>query len=395
MPSNLQAFDSEQLKEVFAQAEKVRDGVFTARDKYFWSGWIAIAALQTILKLIKGDKWGETYSGLIANADLPTMKMRRELDLLREMLVSSAPQDLVKNLHEHENDTISFPNESIRVHFEEFLSKYGSRTFDMIPMPTSKAWYDHPVHVAKAIHAPVDNGREKPARNSPQQLPRNALTRLVWLLVPKVKEMVVERDTVIRAYEDATVPLRAVMNEVGRRLKERGALSVASDVKFLEPSEAFAALMANTQGSLSELQAAIMKRQFARPATIHNWRLPVKLQTQAKGKGFAILTGLPASPGMASGKAVIVMDDSDFEKVKEGDVLVCVASNPSWTTLFGRASAVVADLGGPLSHASIVAREFGIPAVLNTKCGTSTLVEGEVYVVDGTRGIIMNTHSQS
>jgi pyruvate,water dikinase len=78
----------------------------------------------------------------------------------------------------------------------------------------------------------------------------------------------------------------------------------------------------------------------------------------------------------------------DFDRMKTGDVLVAALTTPAWTPLFARAAAVVTDIGGPLSHGSIVAREYGIPAVLGTGEATRRIESGQVITVDGTAGTI-------
>ncbi len=74
-------------------------------------------------------------------------------------------------------------------------------------------------------------------------------------------------------------------------------------------------------------------------------------------------------------------------------MLVCPYTNPSWTPLFQRAAAVVVDSGGPASHAAIVAREYGIPAVMGTGRGTSVLSDGQLVTVDGTSGRVTASNS--
>jgi pyruvate,water dikinase len=74
--------------------------------------------------------------------------------------------------------------------------------------------------------------------------------------------------------------------------------------------------------------------------------------------------------------------------MKTGDVLVTALTTPAWTPLFARASAVVTDIGGPLSHGSIVAREYGIPAVLGTGEATERIQNGQVITVDGATGLV-------
>jgi len=86
-----------------------------------------------------------------------------------------------------------------------------------------------------------------------------------------------------------------------------------------------------------------------------------------------------------------VHDVSEFGKLKAGDVLVAPVTNPAWTPLFQRAAAVVVDTGGTASHAAIVAREYGIPAVMGTMNGTKLLKDGQWIHVDGSRGLVLKT----
>ena len=76
----------------------------------------------------------------------------------------------------------------------------------------------------------------------------------------------------------------------------------------------------------------------------------------------------------------------DFSQMQPGDVLVASITTPAWTPLFAMASAIVTDVGGPLSHGSIVAREYGIPAVLGTSVATRRIQNGQIVTVDGTKG---------
>src|SRR5207247_2001672 len=100
------------------------------------------------------------------------------------------------------------------------------------------------------------------------------------------------------------------------------------------------------------------------------------------------LRGAPASAGVARGPARLVRNLEEFAKFQRGDVLVCQSSNVSWIPLFTSAAAVVTEVGGPLSHAAVVAREFGIPAVVGTSVALSTLVDGEPREVDGSAVLV-------
>ncbi len=101
-----------------------------------------------------------------------------------------------------------------------------------------------------------------------------------------------------------------------------------------------------------------------------------------------LLKGLGASPGVGAGKVVILLDVSEIDKVKEGDVLVTTMTNPDMVPAMKRASAIVTDEGGRTCHAAIVGRELGIPTVVGTKEATKVLKDGMLITVDGTRGVV-------
>ena len=100
------------------------------------------------------------------------------------------------------------------------------------------------------------------------------------------------------------------------------------------------------------------------------------------------LKGVAASPGSVTATARVLHGPDDFSLMRPGDVLVAAITTPAWTPLFAMASAVVTDIGGPLSHGSIVAREYGIPAVMGTGVATRRIVSGQVITVDGGAGIV-------
>ncbi len=103
-------------------------------------------------------------------------------------------------------------------------------------------------------------------------------------------------------------------------------------------------------------------------------------------KGEVVLTGFNASPGIAFGKIKIVKSLEDLQKINQGDVLVTKMTNPDMVVTMQKASAIVTDEGGITSHAAIVSREMGIPAVVGTEEATIKLKEGEVITVNGFTG---------
>jgi len=101
-----------------------------------------------------------------------------------------------------------------------------------------------------------------------------------------------------------------------------------------------------------------------------------------------VLRGIGASAGQVTGTARVLAGPADFGRLQPGDVLVASITTPAWTTLFAMAGGVVTDVGGPLSHSSIVAREYGIPAVLGTNVATRRIRDGARVRVDGEAGTV-------
>lgn len=100
------------------------------------------------------------------------------------------------------------------------------------------------------------------------------------------------------------------------------------------------------------------------------------------------LQGLGISGGRATGPVVIVRHPSEASRVPQGSILVAHAVDPGWTPIFGKVAGIVLELGSRLSHGAVVAREYGLPAVVNLDGITSVLTEGQIVTVDGTRGIV-------
>ncbi|MEW6620297.1 MAG: PEP-utilizing enzyme [bacterium] len=105
-------------------------------------------------------------------------------------------------------------------------------------------------------------------------------------------------------------------------------------------------------------------------------------------KEGALLRGHPASPGVVEGIARIVLSTDDLPDVQEDEIMVCPITTPSWTPVFARIKGVVANVGGMMSHAAIVCREYGLPAVVGTGFGTRLIKTGQYLRVDGTKGIV-------
>jgi pyruvate,water dikinase len=120
--------------------------------------------------------------------------------------------------------------------------------------------------------------------------------------------------------------------------------------------------------------------------SLDNWLSAGAATDSNEVRGFA------ASSGVVEGIARIVMSVEEISRLQQGDILVCHVTNPTWTPIFQKIRAAVSDIGGSMSHAAIVAREYGLPAVVGTGNATSKIKDGQRIRVDGGRGIVTLLH---
>jgi pyruvate,water dikinase len=104
------------------------------------------------------------------------------------------------------------------------------------------------------------------------------------------------------------------------------------------------------------------------------------------------IKGVAACRGVVEGTARIIKSVEEMSRLKQGDILVCQITNPTWAPIFDKIAAAVSDIGGSMSHAAIVAREYGLPAVVGTGNGTTRIRDGQRIRVDGGRGIVTLLH---
>lgn len=205
--------------------------------------------------------------------------------------------------------------------------------------------------------------------------------------------------------QGSTASLRIIIAEMGRRLVRIGALEDVEHVFFLTLDEVRAALAGGTVGSMVELAQTRCDRRekfmsVVPPQFIGEMPLDRSSATAPEFQRMVgpdnrleehstVLRGVPASKGQVTGIARIVRRPDQFHTVHPGDVLVCTSTNPAWTALFGSVAGLVSDSGGVLSHTAIVAREYGLPAVVGVGRATTLIGDGQVVTVDGNSGVVL------
>ncbi len=203
--------------------------------------------------------------------------------------------------------------------------------------------------------------------------------------------------------QGANAHLRLVLLAVGRKLVEAGRLDRPDDVMFLRYNELRSLIGKADAIAAHEIVAArrrerdaaerlhprdwvgtVTPSQLAFPYLV-NWGYPDRFHQQ-QSDDQRLITGLGASPGVIEGIARVVRTVDEFDEVRDGDILVCQMTNPAWVVLFTKIAGLVTDTGGTTSHPAVLAREFGIPAVIGTSVATARIMTGDRLRLDGTAG---------
>jgi len=284
--------------------------------------------------------------------------------------------------------------------FTAFLAEYGHRETGSPVLASSPTWEEAPevvLGMLKVLAASPPSpaaGRvaetERRLRAHPRLRSPRRWARMERRIAAARAGWAFREDT--HFYFTMPLPvLRRALLEIGARLRDAGVLQTAEDVFHLRLEEVEAAGdPAAMPTAARERLAATARERAARRQELAGVRLidPRAVYPDRGDAGDALVRGTPGGGGTATGPVRVIRDPAEFGRLAEGEVLVCPNTNPSWTPLFQRAAAVVVDAGGIGSHAAIVAREYGLPAVLGTVTGTTVLTDGRVVTVDGDAGVV-------
>ena len=304
--------------------------------------------------------------------------------------------------------TTSFSTESgawpaWRAAFQEHLDRYGHTVYnldfaDPVPADDPDPLLDTiRFHLSGEAANPYDRQRDAADR-------RDRQTRRIRVVLDPARRAVFDR--LLRfaqetgpVREDALADvglawpaMRRMLHELGDRLVASGVLADRDDVFWLRVDE----LRAGTADAaeIADRKALWRGRRLATAPQVlpaGSWMdrmltnvLPARDQHQTG----PVIRGIAAGSGRATAPARVLAGPADFATMRPGEVLVARITTPAWTPLFTMAAAVVTDVGGPLSHSSIVAREYGIPAVLGTGAATGRIRTGQQLLVDGDAGTV-------
>jgi phosphohistidine swiveling domain-containing protein len=316
---------------------------------------------------------------------------------------------------------------------ERFVRYFGCRALDIEVAEPTLAESPHLLNAlieaavgagSVNVEAAQAEARRLVADRARAGLKGSPLAEFERLLVNAERVYGLRDDNVFLAIDAPLALVRYAALEVGRRLAARGTLDVAADVFHLTTDEAAQALA--SQHPLEGVREAARRARgerawaIAHPGPISYGddpgpaprftgltraeRAPTEsemlmgelimpsITALAEGDD-GVLRGVPASAGRVTGPVRIVHAEADFHRIESGDIVVCPGTRPSWSVIFPLIGGLVADAGGALSHPAIIAREYGVPAVVAVVGATDTLRDGEVVTVDGTEGSVRRLSS--
>jgi len=186
---------------------------------------------------------------------------------------------------------------------------------------------------------------------------------------------------------------RRALLELGRRLEKEGILNKYQDIFFLAIPEMAPVAQGRADFDVKQCIAA-RRAEYERncsvtpPPVVVGRFDPDKHIMPRIDADARVLKGIAVSPGVATGKARVILRTEDQEHVEAGEILVAPFTDPAWTPYFLPAAGVVMDQGGVLSHGAIIAREYGIPAVVNVGFASKIIKTGQTLRVDADRGTV-------
>ncbi len=302
-----------------------------------------------------------------------------------------------------------------RAAFAQFLEEFGHRGVYEVEMANPR-WNEDPTYLLEQVRLLLNSAQTRPPRNAARATRAAAeaeVSRRTWLLRPLIRWLAArarQAAALREAGKSAMVAplefMRRLALEIGRRLVAAGQLDDPAAIFYLAAVDGEMVLRGEWDGTGARALVADRQAQRARwltesppdvmvldaagrpaelpttPAAIAPATAPRPAQPGQPGE----LAGIGVASGRATVQARIIHHPTEGHRLQPGDILIAPSTDPGWTPLFLRAAAVVMEVGGYLSHGAIVAREYGIPAVVNIPGLLKTVQDGQRLVVDGDTG---------
>jgi len=299
------------------------------------------------------------------------------------------------------------PGQKFLADWNAFMDRHGFHCRAEIELYNAR-WSETPDYILGLVRSyigsigttdPLESQRKLAARRKEltkkcRKRLRNPVKRLLFNhLLFRSQQGAVFRENIKCEAVKLLTAMRNTLLELGKRLVAESVLEQPDDIFFLKIEELEPVVQARPGFDVTATVAARRAeydhwQTITPPGTIVGRFDPDKAAHEAVDTNAEVLTGLAVSPGVATGKARVILRTDTNEQVAAGEILVAPFTDPGWTPYFVPAAAIVMDQGSILSHGSIIAREYGIPGVVNVGVATKIIRTGQTIRVDGDRGLV-------
>ncbi|BAZ37398.1 pyruvate phosphate dikinase PEP/pyruvate-binding protein [Calothrix sp. NIES-4101] len=284
-----------------------------------------------------------------------------------------------------EDLAVSTEGQKILAEFQQLLQRYGylSEVGTDIAVPT---WKEEP-EIVKSLFVQLMLGSQPEKSNKKRRPQMNMFVQSRMDIKGQVTEV----------YSRLLAELRWCFVALEKQWLDDGLLQQRGDIFFLEFEEIRQLITAANPEMVSRLQVLILRRrsQLDRdremnpiPLLVYGNTPPVIPALMPALAPDQILQGIPASPGQATGRVKVLRNLQDIPEIESDTILVVPYTDSGWAALLIRAKGIISDAGGRLSHGAILAREYGIPAIMDVRNATWVLQDGQRVRIDGSRGIV-------
>jgi len=369
-----------------AALTEARDVVVDAYAHHYASSVMSGTWLGVLLGSIagRGDRTPEhlaTVSELLSDIpDVESADAVRALEALAEGIIDSAREEFLTSDAPDIWLATQAP-EAVRSAYANFLQRHGHRCLREAEL-REPAWEDEPIRLAKLLQTRVRVGRRERQRAEVDvaaiaaKLPSSG-RRTLHFALPRARRAVASREITKSAAIRVQHEVKKAYRALGERLVADGFLPDADLVYFFTHAELVD--FAETGKGLDSAKAR--REQFEDVWDFEfpeiSVGLPDPLEIDAPSPAEGTLRGVPVSRGTVEGRAVVANNLDDASRLEPGDILIARTTDVGWTPWFAIAGGIVTEVGSPISHGAVVAREYGIPAVVSVK--------GALGVPDGAR----------
>lgn len=388
---------------------------------YSWA--IIFAQFENVCKELLGiDKYTPLFNDLMAGVDHKILQTDRGLWRLASQARELRLEPLFHSTTDNRKILAKISQEGEKgkkwlADLREFNNEYGWRTVgnwdigtpswvedSSRAVPAIRAFIDQPAFAVDEHHKRLVKAREKAEKEVISRVPEDARDWFVKLMKAALWSSIVSEEHIFYCENYGNALGRLVTKEVGKRFAEAGLLNEPRDICFLTPEEIAIRIIlkfdARDTVKIRKQQHTEFRKVEPPPFFGNPEAIP---ETFAKDPALSLavvpiprvrpelkadLYGTGASPGVAEGVTHVIRSEEQFYEFKPGEILVTLETSSAWTPLFGMAKAVITDVGGVLSHAAIIGREYGVPVVSGTIEGTAKLKTGMRVKADGDLGVV-------